>query len=358
MAGQAVAVAPKGELVGKFCRALLVAQGDISSAHAFAQGQGPAWREVAFALKAIDPSSVGEGAGAPTLASPIAADLQDAVRPLTLIGRMTALRRVPHNVRLISAASGTTGAWAGENKPMPLSVMNFDATSLQPLSVHALAAITQELARSSAPSADLAIARDVVAACAAAADEAFIAPENAGTANVKPESVTHAGTTHTSSGNSLSAIDADLRAAVGVLDTANANIDSAVWVLRGRSAAYLSTLRGSGGSLAYPDMGLRGGTLLGLPALVTNAVPMDSDSPTESSISLLCASEVWIADDGEARVEMAQHADLQMDDAPVQGAAQMVSVWQHGLLALRTTRYLDWRLRRAAGCVSIVGVNF
>ena len=81
MAVPAIASAPKGVLVGKYCRALLVAQGDISSAHAFALGQGPAWREVAFALKAIYSGSVSEDTGAPTVASPISADLQDALRP-------------------------------------------------------------------------------------------------------------------------------------------------------------------------------------------------------------------------------------------------------------------------------------
>jgi HK97 family phage major capsid protein len=261
-------------------------------------------------------------------------------------------------VRLISAATGTTGNWTGENEATPMSAMDWDTASLQPLKVNALAAITSELARSSAPSADQAIARDVVAACALAIDSAFIDVENSGTANAKPASITSAGTSHTSSGNSLANIDSDLRDAVNVLDTADANIDSAVWVLRGRSAAFLSTLRGSGGNLAYPAMGLRGGSLLGLPALVSNAVPMDSNSPTETSISLVCASEVWVADDGVAQVEVSEHADLLMDGAPSDSAAQMVSAWAHGVRAVRATRYANWRLRRAAGCVSIVGVNF
>jgi hypothetical protein len=270
----------------------------------------------------VTPQSIVDDVGAPTLATPIAVDLAEAVRPLTILGRMAALRRVPHSVRLISAATGTTGNWTGENKSIPMSAMDWDTASLQPLKVNALSAITSELARSSAPSADMAIARDVVAACALAVDAAFIDPENTGTANAKPASITSAATSRTSSGNTLANIDSDLRDAVGVLDAADANIDSAVWVLRGRSAAYLSTLRGSGGNLAYPTMGLRGGSLLGLPALVSNAVPMDSNSPTESSLTLVCASEVSGSSLASlihrARAEFDRHADA---SAKLQGSA-------------------------------------
>lgn len=363
MSGQPVSstVVPKGRALARYVRSLILAQGDPVAAAAFAASQRWAHStpEVELGLKAaVSAITVAEDAGSPTLSHPLARDLADALRPLTLLGRLQGLRRVPHNSRLLHVASGTSGSWTGEGIPVPLGALDFDAASLPPLKVNALAVITAELARSSAPSAEGAISRDVLAACAAAADATFIDPENAGTASVKPASVTSAGTSITSSGSSIAQIDSDLRDAVNVLDGADVDLGTAAWIMRGRTAAFLSTLRGTGGGLAYPGMGIRGGELLGLPALVSNGVPYDSNSPTETSISLVCASEVWLADDGAAQIELSQQASLQMDSAPAEGAQAMVSLWQAGLSAVKVTRFVNWKLRRATGCAVITGVDF
>ena len=128
-----VSITPRGLALGRFVKALAIARGDPMSAHAFAMGQ--AWRDtpsVEAALKAlVAPATVGEDRAAPTLASPIALDLAELVRPSTILGRLTGLRRVPNNVRLIDTTAGTSGHWVGEGHPISMGALSFDDAALK-----------------------------------------------------------------------------------------------------------------------------------------------------------------------------------------------------------------------------------
>ena len=191
---------------------------------------------------------------------------------------------------------------------------------------------------------------------ALAIDQAFLDPENAGSAGVKPASITYGATVVASTGGSIAQIDADLRDALEAIG--DSDLATGYWVMKPSTAAYLATLRGSGGAPAYPGVTARGGVLLGIPVITSNAVGPDANSPSESFIALVIASEVLLADDMSVRIDYTAQATLEMDDAPSAGAQPMVGLWQNGLVAIKAERAINWRRRRSTAAVTINGVTY
>lgn len=346
-----------GALFGRYLRALIIAKGDVWAAAAFADGQGPGWREVSMALKgAVTPMDAAtQSAG---LAYPIAMDFAEALRPATIIGRLVGVRRVPFNTRLMSVAVGASAAWIGENVPIPAGALDLDGGTTLPFAkLASLSVHTTELARSSSPSVEMVLAADAIKAAAYAADFALVSEDNAGIAGGKPASITRSATAVPSSGSAIAQIDTDLRAVIAVLTGALVDLSFGVWLMNPRTATYLATLRGTGGAAAFPGLGPKGGVLLGMPVL-TSAAVSDANSPGECPIILLAADELLLADDGDSTIDISEQAAIIMDSAPGAGASAMVSLWAHGLAGVKATRAICWQLRHAAACALITGVQF
>lgn len=358
MSGTPISSAPRGLTFGRYCKALAVAQGDPVGALAYASGQH--WSNtpgVVQTLKAAVSPMDTQDEGAP-LVTPVSFDLSEYLRPRTIIGRLQAVRRVPFNTRLLATAIGTSANWVGESAPIPVVKMDFDTGStLDWAKLASIAVITRELARTSNPSAELAITNDVGRAIAEAADRAFISTDNSGVPNVKPASVTSAGDVFVSSGSSLANIDADLKRLIDYLTDNNVPLDQAVWLMPSRTATFLAMLRGSGGALAYPSMSDASRRLCGLPVLTSNGC-LDESSPTEAAITLLAQDEIDLADDNAATLDYSEHASLQLSDTPTNGAAEVVSLWAHGLVGIRALRTINWSLRRSTACATLTQVQF
>jgi hypothetical protein len=358
MATAPVNINRAGTLVARYARALMIAKGDPVAAYGYAEGQNGGYRDVALALKgAIDAGNTDAAGWSNELATPLALDFAEALRPATLLGRMQGFARVPFNCRLLSAASGTTATWRGEAKPMGVSKMDLDENSaIEWAGVGAIAVFTSELVRSATPGVDGTLSADIVRAVGLAMDEAFVNPENAGVAGVKPASITYGATEVPSTGTAIANVDADLEDCIEAIG--NSDLSSAYWCISPRVAAHMSLMRGSGGAPAYPGINARGGSLLGVPVLTSNAVGQDANSPAETYIALVVASEVLLADDGAARIDYSSAASLQLLDVPADSAQAQVSLWQNNLVAVRAERAVNWRRRRATAVAYISGVGF
>lgn len=362
MAGPIVSTVPRTLALGRFAKSLLVARGDHLAALAFAESQR--WADtpsvvtsLKAAVAALDTTNDPGGAGLSLSNHPVAMDFSAVIRPMTVLGRLAGLHSVPFNCRMLSGATGTSAFWRGEGWSVPVSKLDFDAATLSFARLDSMSVVTKELAMHSAPSAPLAIAADMAKAAAAAADIAFLDPENSGSAGVRPASITNGITPITSTGSTLATIDADLRGAVEALG--DADLSTAAWVMRPKTALYLATLRGTGGSNAYPLVTAKGGSLLGLPVLTSNAVT-DANSPTEAYIALVSASGIAVADDGDSLIEFSEHASVVMTDVGVDGATaeQQVSLWAHGLLGVRASRAINWRRMHANAVAVITSVQY
>lgn len=285
-------------------------------------------------------------------------DFVEYLRPMTIVGRfgnggVPALRRVPFRVPLIQQTGGSTGYWVGEGAAKPLTKPAWGRTELAPLKAANIAVATMEALRDSSPSAETLLRDDLAAAIAAAIDLAFIDPANAGTAGVKPRSITNGLTPITSSGNDAAAIREDVRLAMAAFVAANNPLSSGVWIMSAGTALALSMMRTALDQPEFAGITMTGGTFFQLPVIVSEHVG--------NYVVLANASDVWVADDGGVTVDMSTEASLQMDDAPTGSsvtptAAQLVSMFQTNSVAFRAERTINWARRRDTGVAVISGV--
>lgn len=293
------------------------------------------------------------------------ADFVEFLRPTTIIGKfgtdgVPSLRRVPFNTALISQTSGGSGYWVGEGKPKPLTKFDFARTTIGPLKVANIAVVTDEVLRDSSPSAEMIIRDQLAAALRERLDIDFIDPAKAASANVSPASITNGITAITSSGRTADDIREDIRALFGAFIADNNAPTSGVWIMPATIGLALSLLQNPLGQTEFPGIGMNGGTLFGLPVIVSENVPSDFDgTPTGAIVVLVNASDIYLADDGGIRVDMSREASLQMDNAPgTQDAltgtgTSLVSLWQTNTVGFLAERTINWA-RRRTGAVQVL----
>lgn len=270
-----------------------------------------------------------------------AVEFFDSIRPATIIGRLNGLRRLPFGIRMIRPGAGARGYWVGEAKPTPLSKPSLlEATTLRVLKVQALVVITVEAVRFGGTAEDL-FDRDLRQAVAASWDEAFIDRNNAGVPDERPASVTYGAPSVTATGDPV----ADIHALIAGF---SGNLAAAYFVTDPKTAAQLGLYQ-AGGVLSFPDLGPRGGSIIGIPVLTSEGSPRDSSG---GQIALIDPTGVASADEG-LRVERSEHSALQMSDDPQDGAAELISLWQCNLVAMKSTIYANWRAERP-GAVSVL----
>lgn len=303
------------------------------------------------------------------------ADFIEYLRPQTILGRfgnggIPSLRRVPFRVPLIGQTSGGNGYWVGEGAPKPLTKFDFSRTTLEPTKVANIAVATMETLRDSSPSAEAIIRDQLAAALVARLDTDFINPAKAASAGVSPASITNGLTFIESSGTDADAVRADIKAIFAAFIADNNAPTSGVWVMPATTALALSLMQNPLGQSEFPGISMNGGTLFGLPVIVSQYVPTNFDADGAGTtfdpgalVALVNASDVYLADEGGISVDMSQEASLQMDDAPTNNSAtptatSMVSMFQTNSVAFRAERTVNWAKRRPSAVAALAGVNW
>ena len=299
---------------------------------------------------------------ADSIASPLAAyrhmasEFVEALRPATILGKLTGARHVPAGISTGAALSGTTAAWVGQAKPIPVSRMDLGAVTVDIAKIGSIVGFTRELVRSSSPNAEAVVRQDMIAAIAQFQDQQFIDPNVAAIADTSPASVTHGVSAVPSSGSSVTQITTDLIAAMATFVTSGVTLEFGAWIMSPRTALYLSTLRTTSGAMAFEQMSPRGGFLFGLPVIVSGGMPVDSGGHT--FIALVAANEILLADEGGIEIDASDEATLQLDSAPLAGAQATVSLFQNNLAALRAIRFINWRPRRDGAVALVDGITY
>lgn len=285
-------------------------------------------------------------------------DFISLLRPATLLGRMNGLRNVPFNVRIPGQTQGSTVAWVGETAPKPVSALGFEDITLRFNKLAGIVVISDELARLSTPSAEAIIRGDLVAQIAQFTDDSFINPAYAAVADVRPASVTNGVTPVPASGTDADALRADVRAVYSQFIAANLSTAGAAWVMTSTQAMAIGMLLNPLGQPEFPGLGADGGVFMGLPVLVSEVVPSDSNG---SIIVLIKQSEILLADEGGVTIDVSREASLQMNstpDNPATASTVLTSLWQNNLLGIRAERMITWRKRRPQAVAYISGANY
>ncbi len=334
----AVSLTPRGR---NFVRAVTLksvisgaSHDDLLEAASNRYGAGQAESVVRAAVTPVDLATVGR--------DPTSLEFLDLVREQTVYGRLSGLRRMPFNVRMPRIGTGASGFWVGESNPKPVSKPSVMGAELKSAKVAGIIVVTAEALKAAGRLAETALQNDLVRAVSAVWDEAFLDPTNAGEAGVRPASITHGATTITATSDPSADIEA-------VIDAFDGDFSAAYWVMNPTTATRLAKRR-DGSAFAFPDLGPRGGSLLGIPVLTSRAAPADM-------VALIDPTGIAAADEG-IEVKRAKHASLQMSDDPENDAGELVSLWQANLVALLSEVHTNWQVQRPGSVAVITGADY
>lgn len=359
-----------GIAFARYGRCLLLSKGNVMQAQQIALNQYPQMEGLQEIMKA---AVAGGNTTDTTWAAPLvqyqqyAGDFIEYLRPQTILGKFGAggipsLNRVPFNVTISGQTSGGTADWVGEQAPKPLTKFDFVNVNLRWAKIASIAVISEELARMSNPSAESLVRNALASAVIARMDTDFIDPDKAVVANVSPASMTNGVTPIVSTGgNSAEEIRADIRALFASWISNNVNPANAVFIMSPGAALALSLMYNSIGSAReFPGISMNGGTLEGIPVIVSQYAANDGGS-AGSLVILINASDVYLADDGQVMLDVSREASLQMDSAPTNppvAATVMVSMFQTNQIAIRAERYINWAKRRASAVAYLDSVSW
>lgn len=378
----------KGQLFARYVKCVAAARGVISDAVMLAKEHYKDTPDLANVIKLtlslgsrlpleLAKAAVGEATTTDaTNAGPLlqyvqfAGDFIEYLRPKTIIGKFgtpngafgtyPSLRPVPFNIHIRGQTSGGSGYWVGQGKPKPLTKVDFEDVYLGFAKAAAIAVLSDELIRFSNPSADMLVRDALSAAIIERLDIDFVDPNKAVSANVSPASITNGVTPVSATGTTAADARVDIGTAIEELIDANIDPTTAVWIMPSRLALNFSLLRNNFGQKEFPEIGVNGGILEGLPVMTSQYVPNDTDG---SLMILAAASEIYLSDDGAVTVDASREASLEMSNSPSQDAtngtgAEMVSLFQTNSVGLRAERYINWKKRRAAAVSYISGAVY
>jgi HK97 family phage major capsid protein len=351
--------APPGRMAGRFFKALAVARGNLELAAAYAEKQR--WVE-SGTFASIHKSGVAALGSEATIYYAVGQDIQALAAKTSAMRQLPGFRRIPDNVNCVTATTGATAYFGAEGAAAPMSALAFQRSSLTGIRINALSAVTQELAEAS--DSEMIIAADHARALAEKIDASFFDPENQGSPEVLPKSITADAPQFVSSGSAVTNVDTDLRLLVASMVNGGSNLVNAVWCMSPITGAHLGSLRGSGGSPSYPGIGALGGTLLGLPAITTAGIARaGSPSPGRSYLCLVDASRIWLVDRG-ITFRASTQATLEMSDVPTGNAVtptatSQVSMWQTDSIALLSSSHLNWKaVTNSSAAAVLTGVEY
>lgn len=355
--------APKGRDFVRFTKSIALAGGNLPQALEIAKGMGFSDR-VQTTLKAAVAAGTSDSVAYGPLVeqTTMASEFIELLIPATIVGRLSALRRVPMDIRIPKQTGATSASWVGEAKPAPLTGAAFSDMTVEHHKVAAIVALSEELMRSSDPSAEALITADLIKGAARAIDLAFSDVTNAGVLGIKPASVFN-GTANTAVATGVTAdhVRADVANVFGYALNADQPLDGAAWLMHPATALQLSMMRhATSGQPEFPGVDMAGGTFFGLPVITSTNVA--GSAVLGYPVSLIVQPEILIAEGGLA-VSVGREVSLEMDSAPVGDGktptpAELVSMWQNGLVAVKATRPITWKPRRPSAVAQITACKY
>lgn len=277
----------------------------------------------------------------------------DALRAMSVVARFPGMQMSfggAGSITIPRNAGPSAGAWVGENNGIKVDAIAFDNITLAPLKNANIITATNELLARSDPAALGIIRDDILRGVATSIDTKFCSGD-AASAGVSPAGLqTFDAAPLTSTGATLDAITADMKALINAMLTLNMPMTRPVWVMNPVNVNALRFIRDGLGTYAYKDE-INGGTIVGYPFL-------ESTSMAATEIMLVDASQVIIASELAPQISISEDASLHMEDtSPAEdlgGATTPVaSMFQLDAVAIRAKSTIDWNLRHA-GAVQVL----
>ena len=253
------------------------------------------------------------------------------------------------------------GSFVGEGAAIPVRQGAFSAISMVPKKMAVITVFSREVSEHSDPAIE-GLLRTAIAEDTAVAIDSILMDSNVATA-VRPAGLRSLGATLTpTAGGGFVAVVGDVKLLYGALQTATlGNVRSPVFLMPPALALALSLTVAPNGTFAFPTVTPEGGSLAGIPCIV-------SPNVTADTLFLLDAAD-FVTATGGVRVDLSDTATLHMEDTaplpisatgtPNTVAAPVRSLFQTDTLAIRMIMPLNWAWRRTAVMVAyITGVTW
>jgi HK97 family phage major capsid protein len=291
------------------------------------------------------------GGGTPLLSSALA-EFIDWFMPLTIIGRLSGLVSVPLATRIMGLVGEPTAYWIGAGNAVPMSNAIYEQFNLPTRKVAALTVLTNEVLRYQGPKGEAMVRNALGRSMIRARDAAFIDPSMAGVAGVQPPSITHNVTPIASTGNP----GTDVAALVAAFE---GDLSQAAFVTDPTTAAQMALARDAGGSFAFPEAGAAGGSIIGLPLIVSRSSPRSSAG---GILVLVDPSGIAIGE-GVTEIRSSDVTSIEMRNDPASSAAiplatTQVSMFQTNSSAVLGTSELNFEVIRPGAVALVTGANY
>lgn len=348
----------KGTGFTRYAIALYFAQGDRERAAQIVESNR-VWMDqtpdVVTALRAAVPVGDTTTAGWAKELAPLnnlASEFVELLRPQTLIGRIPGFASAPFNSLIPRQTAGTEGDWTGEGARKPVGRLTVDSIEFKFTKIAKIVVITEELARFSNPSAEARVRQDLIKGIQTRMDRTFVDPAITAIAGIRPASIFNGADTAAAAGTgTIANVITDIKAAMATFIALELPVDQIVILTTPTLAVAASLMRTTLDAPAFPGMTPSGGNLLGFPVYVSSLVPA-------GHVEFFIPSEVLLADDGQANVDVSNQATIIMDDGGSPSATNSVSLWQENKIAVRAERFVNWLKRRSDSTYYITSANW
>ena len=342
---------PKGTAFTRMCIALARGKGDSYQTLEIAKQWTDSTPEVETMVKHMWHTKAAVAAGTTTdatWAGPLAVatpinEFLELLRPRTIIGQVAGFRQVPFNISVPSQTAGGTYGWVGQGLAKTVTKAAYATVTLPFSKAAGIIVLTEELVKLSTPSAEGLVREEMIAGMAQFLDTQLVDPTVAISANVSPASITNGASTAAASGVTSAAAKLDLATSVAVFTAANIPLQGSVWLMSDSNAFGLALSVNALGQPLFPGMSITGGTIFGIPVVVSNNMA--------AIVALVHAPSILYADEGGVQIDVSREASVQMDsapDSPATATTVLVSLWQNNLVGLRAERMITWKRARTA----------
>jgi hypothetical protein len=259
---------------------------------------------------------------------PLTVPWADLATKQTVIGRLPFVRRVPPGVPLTIVDVAAAANFVPEGSPIPVTKPSITDAALVPSGIKAIVPYTEEAFRKSEGNLPVLLERDLTRAAALAEDRALL-DSQAAVAGHRPASVLFG-----------KVAVADVSALVAAVRGGDAVAPS--FITSPTGARSLTGARdATSGELLFPNVNLLGGSILGVPLIISGGSP--------DNILTLLDGDALLVVGGTIDLDTARDAAFAFDSDPETGPTSEVSLYQTDSFAIRIVRWTGWQLAWADG---------
>jgi HK97 family phage major capsid protein/HK97 family phage prohead protease len=260
--------------------------------------------------------------------------------PMTFLGKIQGLTRVPFNTRIPRDTAAITAQWVGEGESKPVAAGAFDTVTLAFNKIALIVGVTQELARFSSPSVEAWARSKLAEAIAKFMDEQFITPSITAITGSRPASITNGADSDAASGTASTDLIHDIREILKHFQDFNIPTENLVLLMQPQLATAIGSI--------YTTLGVRQFSEIDNNRLSGMQIITSGNVPTGYVVALHAPS-VAVADEGGLEVSASTEASVELDDNPTSGNWHLVSAFQNNLLFIRAERFVTWKRLRDKG---------